>query len=83
MNTTFESVDVTFTEEDEEHQSDSIKVTNYIDIALRLRLIKQKFHQQIQKLCSNSFPADEMDWSNSIGGDFWQTLNRLFESYNE
>ncbi|MGP1917706.1 MAG: hypothetical protein ACTS45_01750 [Candidatus Hodgkinia cicadicola] len=34
-------------------------------------------------MCSNSFPADEMDWSNSIGGDFWQTLNRLFESYNE
>ncbi|MGP1917037.1 MAG: hypothetical protein ACTS6P_00180 [Candidatus Hodgkinia cicadicola] len=76
-------VDVTFSEEDEEHQSDSIKVTNYIDIALRLRLIKQKFHQQIQKLCSNNFPANEMDWSNPIGDDFWQALNRLFESYNE
>ncbi|MGP1911241.1 MAG: hypothetical protein ACTS4T_00220 [Candidatus Hodgkinia cicadicola] len=76
-------VDVTFTEEDEEHQSDSIKITSYIDIALRLRLIKQKFHQQIQKLCSNNFPADEMDWSNPIGVDFWRTLNKLFESYNE
>ncbi|MGP1916276.1 MAG: hypothetical protein ACTS6G_02470, partial [Candidatus Hodgkinia cicadicola] len=75
-------VDVTFTDANKDHQSKTAKVTNYIDLALKLRLIKQKFHQQVQKLCVHNFPTDELNWSNPIGIEFWQTLNKLFEIYN-
>ncbi|MGP1926896.1 MAG: hypothetical protein ACTS7C_00025 [Candidatus Hodgkinia cicadicola] len=75
-------VDVAFTDANKEHQSKTAKVTNYIDLALKLRLIKQKFHQQVQKLCVHNFPTDELNWSNPIGIEFWQTLNKLFEIYN-
>ncbi|MGP1918129.1 MAG: hypothetical protein ACTS4U_00215 [Candidatus Hodgkinia cicadicola] len=76
-------VDVSFDDESAEHQSKWIKTTDHIDLALKLRLIKQRFHQRIQKLCVLNFPSDEINWSNPIGTSFWQALNKLFESYNE
>ncbi|MGP1918476.1 MAG: hypothetical protein ACTS4V_00305 [Candidatus Hodgkinia cicadicola] len=76
-------IDVSFTDANKNHQSTITKVTSHIDNALKLRLLKQKFHHQVQRLCVHNFPTDELNWSNPIGLVFWQALNKLFESYNE
>ncbi|MGP1938927.1 MAG: hypothetical protein ACTS8U_00070 [Arsenophonus sp. ET-DL9-MAG3] len=52
---------MSFTDANKNHQSTITKVTSHIDNALKLRLLKQKFHHQVQRLCVHNFPTDELN----------------------